>query len=381
MRYTILNRTGRISLFKRGLHEVILAPGDRLVLGYGYLYENVITNMDDDGTKLNDKNKDSAFIKEFRKWVNSNNNSEKEIIIIGNNEDNYRQYIKVAKYFDDTFSNLKIKVIIKDKNKYRQYHKKLAIKFTRENNNKFKPSMALIGSSNFSEPTYVDQNYSQEVDILLWDRYILEDNKKSIKNVRTKELEMLKRLNKNSSYIDKYEEILDLIDRVGIDFRLELQLEDVINEIENYNSCGFSLKYINERVYRDLDINIAKLIDIIKSSEKDTYYDKNTNKYEYIFDEELKQKVLINCILCFYRRARYILNKEQERFNFDRKYELFKRLIFEKTKDEIIDMIENDREYYENFENDIFRYHIKGEEVNQYFISMLEQTLEPALNV
>ena len=78
MRYTILNRTGRISLFKRGLHEVILAPGDRLVLGYGYLYENVITNMDDDGTKLNDKNKDSAFIKEFRKWVNSNNNSEKE---------------------------------------------------------------------------------------------------------------------------------------------------------------------------------------------------------------------------------------------------------------------------------------------------------------
>ena len=352
MRYTILNRTGRISLFKRGLHEVILAPGDRLVLGYGYLYENVITNMDDDGTKLNDKNKDSAFIKEFRKWVNSNNNSEKEIIIIGNNEDNYRQY-----------------------------HKKLAIKFTRENNNKFKPSMALIGSSNFSEPTYVDQNYSQEVDILLWDRYILEDNKKSIKNVRTKELEMLKRLNKNSSYIDKYEEILDLIDRVGIDFRLELQLEDVINEIENYNSCGFSLKYINERVYRDLDINIAKLIDIIKSSEKDTYYDKNTNKYEYIFDEELKQKVLINCILCFYRRARYILNKEQERFNFDRKYELFKRLIFEKTKDEIIDMIENDREYYENFENDIFRYHIKGEEVNQYFISMLEQTLEPALNV
>ena len=31
-------------------------------------------------------------------------------------------------------------------------------------------SAELIGSSNFSEPTYVDQNYSQEVDILLWDR-------------------------------------------------------------------------------------------------------------------------------------------------------------------------------------------------------------------
>lgn len=243
MRYTILNRTGEISLFKRALHEVILAPGDRLVLGYGYLYENVIRPIIDE---------DSTFIRVFRQWVNSDNNSEKEIIIIGNNEANYSEYIRIAKYLDDTFSNLKIKVIIKDLNEWnnRQYHKKLAIKFTK-NNNKFKPSMALIGSSNFSRATYVDRDYSQEVDILLWDRCILEDNKKNIKNVRTKEREMLRRLERNQDYIDEYEKILNLIDRVGIDFRLELQLEDVINEIENYNSCGFSLKYINERVYSD----------------------------------------------------------------------------------------------------------------------------------
>lgn len=353
MRYTILNRTGEISLFKRALHEVILAPGDRLVLGYGYLYENVIRPIIDE---------DSTFIRVFRQWVNSDNNSEKEIIIIGNNEANYSEYIRIAKYLDDTFSNLKIKVIIKDLNEWnnRQYHKKLAIKFTK-NNNKFKPSMALIGSSNFSRATYVDRDYSQEVDILLWDRCILEDNKKNIKNVRTKEREMLRRLERNQDYIDEYEKILNLIDRVGIDFRLELQLEDVINEIENYNSCGFSLKYINERVYSDSDIDIDILIDIINSSENDND----------VFDEELRQQILTNCILCFYRYAQHNLDEEDHKRYFIDQYNSFKRLIQGKTRDEIIQIIEDDTSHYSYFKNRTFRNHINHREVYEDLMNML----------
>ena len=370
MRYTILNRTGSTSLFKRALHEVILAPGDRLVLGYGYLYENVIKDIIDDERELPTEDEDSTFIRVFREWVNSKNKSEKEIIIIGNNEDDYSEYIRVAKYLDDTFfddillsSNLKIKVIIKDLNEWnnRQYHKKLAIKFTRDNNNEFKPIMALIGSSNFSTATYVDRDYSQEVDILLWDRYILEDNKKGIKNVRAKEREMLSRLEKNEDYMDKYEKILNLIDSVGIDFRLELQLEDVINEIENYNSCGFSLKYINENVYSDYDIDIEKLIDIINSSE-------NEND---ILSEELRDKILNNCILCFYKYAQHNLDEENHRQYFRNQNNSFKRLIRDRTRDQIIQVIEDDESHYSYFKNNTFRNHINDKEVYEYLMEML----------
>lgn len=333
MRYSILNRIGKDSLFKRGLHEVISAPGEKLVLGYGYFDKKVIEDM-----------------KQLSDWISSDRNSEKEIIIIGSKDNNYRRHIKAAKYLDSEFQNLKIKVIIKDKNEtYRNYHKKLAIKFTRFNK-ELKPSMALIGSSNFTWPAYnEDKDYNQELDILLWNRYVLEGDTSSIKNFRKKELDMLKRLRVGESkkltegdlyYIDKYEEMLNLLDIKGIDLRLELELRDIINEIEYYKSNKFSLKYVNERCYNDSDIDKETLKSIINSSETDMYYDKNTKKDEYVFDIDLREKILTNCILCFYRYAQHNLDEKSNEVYFENQYESFKSFISGKTKYEIINEID-----------------------------------------
>lgn len=362
MRHTILNRSGCTSLFKRGLHEVILGQGNKLVLGYGYLTQNVITEIIDDDRE--DHDRDSTFTRVLKKWIDSDNKSEKEIIIIGNNEEDYSDYIKVAKYMNDTFSNLKIKVIIKDKNRggYRQYHKKLAIKFTEFKGN-LKPSIALIGSSNLSRSTYVDKDYSQEVDILLWNRFVLENDTEDIKYARKKELEMLKRIGKHSNYINMYDGLLDLIDSAGIDFGLELQLEDIIYEIENYRDCDFSLKYVNERNYSD--VSIDELRNIIQSSETD----------EHILGEDLMKEVIKGCILCFYKYAQHNLDKENNSCYFKNQYNTFKRLIDGKTKEEIVALLEDEGSHYRYFKNRTFRNTINNITVYEKLMGILEVAL------
>lgn len=366
MRYSILNRTGATSLFKRGLHEVILSPGNKLVLGYGYLEQNVITEIKDDEKIESGEEDESTFTRVLRQWIISENNSEKEIIIIGNNKPDYSNYIKVAKYMNDTFSNLKIKVMIKNKNAagYRQYHKKLAIKFT-DFKGDLKPSVALIGSSNISEGTYVDKNYSQEVDILLWNRFILEEDTENIKFARKKELEMLKRIGKHDNYIRQYGGLLDIIDNAGIDFGLEIQLQDIIKEIENYRTYGFRLKYVNERSYSD--VSTDELRNIIQSSEID----------ERILGEQLKKDIIKNCILCFYRYAQHNLDVSNNGQFFKNQYNSFEQLINEKSKEEIIEALEDEVCYFSYFKNRTFRNTINNIEV----YDVLMEILGVALNV
>jgi len=245
MRHIVLNRNGKLSLYKRALHEVLKTEGDKLILGYGYLRDDVI--------------KRKEFVENLKAGFSTS--TKKEIIIIGGKEDSYVTFLEAAKFLKNEIQDADIRVLIKRKKKYRQYHKKLAVKLKGD-----EPVLALLGSSNLSSATYDDLPYNQEVDILLWNSFIIDNalEKKILNNVN------------KIKWQEKFEKLRE-IDRFfnffNIDLGLEFELEDIIDEITNYKLNDFDLKYISEASLSSISeeevkhiINDGSDIEIIKES-------------------------------------------------------------------------------------------------------------------
>lgn len=256
MRYLILNRSGEQSLFKRALHEVLKASGDKLILGYGYLVPGIIQRQE--------------FIQEIRNGLSMEN---KSIVLIGSNSDTYIEYIETAKFLRNEIPEAEVKVLIKQVNRFgrRQYHKKIAIKV---NNNE--PVMALLGSSNISGGTYDDGPFSQEVDVLLWNSFIIDQRMEEC---------ILGNVNK-IQYLDKFRNMraADVyLNTFNIDLSLEFELEDIIEEVENYQDMRFNLRYISSN--SSTRLNKEEIKDMINAT-TDIYVIKEALMFFYNYATE-----------------------------------------------------------------------------------------------
>lgn len=252
MRYIILNRTNGVSLFQKGLNEVLKYPGDELILGYGFLESSIVTKP--------------QFLQAIVEGFSSEQGC---ITIIGANEQQISKYIEsieaIQKYIDNQEKSISIRLIVKKINHKgaRQYHKKIAIKL-----NNGEPIIALIGSSNLSKNTYDNKNeddyYTTEVDILFWNAFLVK---------REKEEDILKNTEQESK-IDRFNNlrvsekmINSILKTKGIDFSIDFELQDIISEIKNFEENSFYEVYNSEwmkisyyDIYCDLIEDINYLI-------------------------------------------------------------------------------------------------------------------------
>ena len=135
MRFALLNRVGTKSYYKRALHEVLKTKGDTLLLGYGYLNDELFNK---DHNLLNSIDEGFRGINEY-----------KQIILVGSYHLDYNEFKNAAEKIHNHNPSIEIKLIIKKLNHYnsRKYHKKIAIKYNRAKNNKGNnPIIALLGS-------------------------------------------------------------------------------------------------------------------------------------------------------------------------------------------------------------------------------------------
>lgn len=221
MRYLILNRSGELSLFRLALYEVMKEKGTRLIFGYGFLESSKITD---------------DFIKQMK--AGFAHLAEPEIILIGNNENDYSKYMQAIKKIKSHFPRGDLRLLIKQKNKYgnRQYHKKLALKITDNHT-----VLALLGSSNISSATLDDKPYNQEVDILLWNSFLIDS---------AREIQLLSAVNKQG-YMNRFQQLRNAEEflrtsNVKVDLCLEFEVDDILKEVNNYQKHGFDVRYISE---------------------------------------------------------------------------------------------------------------------------------------
>lgn len=244
MRCIILNRVDGKSLYKRALHEVLKTKGDTLILGYGYISDNIFL--------------EETFIRAVKEGFNGTNEIN-EIILVGCKNVDCRDYINVAEKLEENFKGVVIKLLIKDweDSKYldkntnekirRAYHKKVAIKLDRRKNENddYTIKIGLLGSSNLTNPayrdsteTYIDKygkitNYevNSELDILMWNPYEIKEDLKNNINRKTKNLGIIGNLDKS-----KYK----------LDLSSTLQLHAIINEVYNYRDNNLNMIILDE---------------------------------------------------------------------------------------------------------------------------------------
>lgn len=232
MRFALLNRVGTKSYYKRALHEVLKTKGDTLLLGYGYLNDELFNK---DHNLLNSIDEGFRGINEY-----------KQIILVGSYHLDYNEFKNAAEKIHNHNPSIEIKLIIKKLNHYnsRKYHKKIAIKYNRAKNNKGNnPIIALLGSSNFTSSAYDDGlDKNQELDVLIWNPFVInEQNEKLILEKIELNEDYIEKIHKKSSFENN--KLYDLLKNnpCNIDLGLTFQLDEIINEINNYEYNNFFL--------------------------------------------------------------------------------------------------------------------------------------------
>lgn len=286
MRNIILNRMGNESLFSKALIDICSTPGDQLILAYGYLSLGVI--------------KDESFIKAIETGF-ANNKKPKKIIIIGSYNNSYSEYIVAANYLKNKFKGIDLEVYIKPK-----YHKKIAIKRNcdetkKEIYEKSEVIKAIIGSSNITEPAYSSNNkyLNQEVDVFMFNSFKIDilSIQNTIQNLYKSNKSYESKAKLTNNIIDEIN-LLNNRNSTSINFRLDLELDDIIYEIDNATSNGFIEVFNNELKAYNMDID--SLLEIILKNE-DNYIVKSALEIFFIMighdiidkynnEEEYKEK-------------------------------------------------------------------------------------------
>lgn len=297
MRFIVLNRTGADSLFRLAMKEVLKTKGDKLILGYGYLEPNVMAKK--------------SFINNLK--LGFKLSKQKEIILIGNNKNDYSGYVDAATILKQEIPDADIRLLIKQKNAYghRQYHKKLAIKLDKD-----EVILSIIGSSNISDATYNNGPFNQEVDILLWNTFKVDANHEQII------LQNVKKGNYSAKYqglrkVDQF--IKSFKHNINIDLGLDFQLEDILNEVNYYNNHGFDLMFI---------------------SENSNHYVKE-NELKLLIDGSICISTVKECLLYLYNYSMKHLEKSSNEGYFVNHYDEFKDVIDETSKQDILSNIQN----------------------------------------
>ena len=239
MKFALLNRVGEKSYYKRALHEVLKTKGDTLLLGYGYLKHYLFDK--------NQKTKVSELLDSIFEGFTGVTDY-KQIILVGSSTLDYDEFKIAAEKIHNHNPSVEVKLIIKKEyqinNDYRRgYHKKIAMKYNSNKNNRGnEPIIALLGSSNLTGSAYNDGlNNSQELDILIWNPFVIDQSKEEL---ILDKIELSKDYKENFYKKSRFQNMLYSLSTISlwnIDFNLTFQLDEIINEINNYESNNFLL--------------------------------------------------------------------------------------------------------------------------------------------
>lgn len=248
MKFEIINRTNELTPpFRQKLLKLLSIHGQQLILGYGYLDENMI---DDD------------FIKNMKLGFNGISNP--EIIIIGkhgsNSSCNFNSYMQTYQKIKRSIPHANVRLLIAKKE---NYHKKVAIKSNKSYDSTVIPNICIIGSSNLTRPTFEDKYpyFNQELDIVFW------------RDISSKEIQEEKELECEQNELQL---------NYGVDVQVYWYLEKIYDDIKNttdFVECHFSL-------YSDVPIDI--LIEKYNYIKSDLSVDEKGRKYlEQCYDKFL----------------------------------------------------------------------------------------------
>lgn len=277
---------GEKTLFRPALLNLCKTKGNSLILGYGYLSLDVIS--------------DEKFIKQISEGFKDCN--EPQIIIIGCKDKDFVNYIIAGSYLKSFVEKeleknkkdkiyVEVSVYIKKKDRYRTYHKKIAIKRDKTNNHS-EIHRCILGSSNLTKGPFNDGNLNQEVDIYMWNSFKI--NKEEEDQIVT---ECCSNKDKYFEVLKSYRDI-DCIckkQNIGLNLTLDLELLEIIDEIDNLVNNNFKLVYRKyNRTDKFCDFEDIKDCDINKLFEN--IYKSNNNdiisislayllKYIYIEDD------------------------------------------------------------------------------------------------
>lgn len=263
MKYKILNRTNQDTPpFRNELLELLKVKGEQLILGYGYLDENVV-----------DKTFIDSIIDGFSGILKN------EIIIIGkhasNKTCNLNSYIETCKKMQDRMPYANIKLLIAKKE---NYHKKVAIKSSKSCYGDIIPSMCIIGSSNLTKPTFADKypNFNQELDIVFWRNNIyekinceeaLEDESENLQLKFGVDVEVYKYLQEIKEDIDNLSDFIQCYPIKDKDMPFE-ELKNCYNGAKN----SYEIEYSN--AIKNKDTEVAK-----KCKDRIDYFNNNYDNF------------------------------------------------------------------------------------------------------
>lgn len=287
MKFEIISRTNELTPpFRTKLLKLLSIPGEQLILGYGYLDDNMIN---------------AEFIKNMQ--IGFQNTLYPEVIIIGkhasNSTCNFNSYIQTCKKIKSNIPYANVRLLIAKKE---NYHKKVAIKSSKSYGSMVIPNVSIIGSSNLTRPTFACLNandkFNQEIDIVFWrDISINEIQEEKVLEYEWNELQLSYGVDVQVYwYLEKiYDDIKNVTDFVecNVNSYSGVPIDILIDEYNNIKSDPsvdeLGRKYLEQWYDKFLMIIYTKTVDelhdyFLRASKKDDYLLITLRNNNYMFN-------------------------------------------------------------------------------------------------